>query len=140
MRKDYKNYSNRILWSPDSRYIMVCRRQPVPKRYVHYVESSPNDRLQPILHKQEYAKPGDRLPQRTPIIIDTHTGCKVEADMTVCDNQYELNYFRWQPDSREVTMLYNRRGHKTAEHIGYGCRYGQDTYGRGGAVGNVCKL
>ncbi len=105
-------YSNRILWSPDSRYIMVCRRQPVPKRYVHYVESSPNDRLQPILHKQEYAKPGDRLPQRTPIIIDTHTGCKVEADMTVCDNQYELNYFRWQPDSREVTMLYNRRGHK----------------------------
>lgn len=105
-------YSNRIFWSPDSRYIMVYRRQPVPKRYVYYVESSPKDQLQPILHKQEYAKPGDRLPQRTPVIIDTRTGNRVEADMSVCGNQYELGGFRWQPDSREVTMEYNRRGHK----------------------------
>lgn len=105
-------YSNRVYWSPDSRYILVCRRQPVPKRYVYYVESSPHDQLQPILHKQEYAKPGDRLPQHTPVIFDTRTGTRVEADMTVCGNQYELGSFRWQPDSREVTMEYNRRGHK----------------------------
>ena len=32
-------YSNRILWSPDSRYLVVCKRRPVDKRYFHYVES-----------------------------------------------------------------------------------------------------
>lgn len=105
-------YSNRILWSPDSRYIFVCKRQPVQKRYVYYVESSPADQLQPLLHKQEYAKPGDKLPQRTPVIFDTRTGRCVVADMNLCDNQYELGNFRWSPDSREVSMEYNRRGHQ----------------------------
>ena len=58
-----KYYSNRIQWSPDGKYILVCKRRPVEKRYVYYVESSPSDQLQPKLHKQEYAKPGDELPQ-----------------------------------------------------------------------------
>ena len=63
-------YSNRILWSPDSRKIFVCKRKAVEKRYAYYVESSPQDQLQPILHKQEYAKPGDDLPQFTPYIFN----------------------------------------------------------------------
>ena len=63
-------YSNRILWSPDSRKLFVCKRKPVEKRYAYYVESSPQDQLQPILHKQEYAKPGDELPQYTPYIFN----------------------------------------------------------------------
>lgn len=105
-------YSNRILWSPDSRYIFVCKRQPVEKRYVYYVESSPSDQLQPLLHKQEYAKPGDKLPQKTPVIFDTHTGVRMEASKELCADQYDLGNFRWLPDSREVTMEYNQRGHK----------------------------
>ena len=40
------------------------------KRYAYYVESSPQDQLQPILHTQEYAKPGDELPQYTPYIFN----------------------------------------------------------------------
>ena len=75
-------YSNRIQWSPDGKHILVCKRVPVEKRYVYYVESSPADQLQPILHKQEYAKPGDALPQHYPVIIDVTTGRKVEADST----------------------------------------------------------
>ena len=63
-------YSNRILWSHDSRKIFVCKRKAVEKRYAYYVESSPQDQLQPILHKQEYAKPGDDLPQLTPYIFN----------------------------------------------------------------------
>ena len=55
-------YSNRIYWSPDSRHIFVCKRRPVAKRYVYYVETSPPDQLQPILHQQEYAKPGEHPP------------------------------------------------------------------------------
>ena len=105
-------YSNRILWSPDGRYIFVCKRIPVDKRYVYYVESSPSDQLQPILHKQEYAKPGDQLPQHLPVIIEVATGRRVEADAHAVENQYELGSFAWSPDSREVTMEYNKRGHQ----------------------------
>ena len=106
-------YSNQLLWSPDSRYIFVCKRTPVEKRYVYYVETSPSDQLQPILHQQEYAKPGDALPQRIPVIFDTQTGRRMEASTTLCPRQYELGSFAWSKDSREVTMEYNERGHQT---------------------------
>lgn len=105
-------YSNQILWSPDGKYIFVCKRRPVEKRYVYYVESSPSDQLQPVLHKQEYAKPGDELPQKLPVIIEVATGKKVEADLHAIENQYELGWFQWSSDGREVTMEYNKRGHK----------------------------
>jgi dipeptidyl aminopeptidase/acylaminoacyl peptidase len=105
-------YSNQLLWSPDSRYIFVCKRTPVEKRYVYYVETSPPDQLQPILHQQEYAKPGDALPEKTPVIFDTQTGHRMEGSTRLCPNQYELGSFAWSSDSREVTMEYNERGHK----------------------------
>ena len=104
-------YSNRIQWSPDGKRIFVCKRVPVVKRYAYYVESSPADQLQPILHKQEYAKPGDALPQHYPVIIDVNTGKKVEADRYQIENQYDLDWMQWTPDSKEVTMEYNQRGH-----------------------------
>ncbi len=118
-------YSNRILWSPDSRYIFVCKRRPVEKRYVHYVETSPHDQLQPILHRQEYAKPGDALPFKTPVIFDTQTGEKREADTSLCTPQYELGTFAWTPDSREVTMEFNERGHKTYSILAMSAQTGQ---------------
>lgn len=104
-------YSNRIQWSPDGKYILVCKRRPVQKRYAYYVESSPDDQLQPILHKQEYAKPGDELPQHYPVIINVETGAKTETDISRIDNQYDLEWLQWTPDSKEVTMEYNQRGH-----------------------------
>ena len=113
-------YSNRIYWSPDSRKIFVCKRRAVEKRFAYYVESSPQDQLQPILHKQEYAKPGDELPQFVPCIFDcigpdTLMNASIRtlvADTALCPNQYSLDWFRWSDDSREVTMEYNQRGHK----------------------------
>ena len=70
-------FSSYIQWSPDGRYIAATRIRPVDKRYVYYVESSPADQLQPVLHKQEYAKPGDELPQKTPYIFEVATGRSV---------------------------------------------------------------
>ena len=113
-------YSNRILWSPDSRKIFVYKRRAIEKRFAYYVESSPQDQLQPILHKQEYAKPGDELPQKVPYIFDCISSdstmnasiLPLVADTSLCPNQYDLGWFRWSPDSREVTMEYNQRGHK----------------------------
>ena len=106
-------YSCHLLWSPDSRHLFTCKRRPVEKRYVYYVESSPPDQLQPLLHKQEYAKPGDALPFKTPVVFDVISGTRHEGSTSLCPRQYELGNFAWTPDGREVTMEYNERGHKT---------------------------
>src|SRR5574344_1009124 len=105
-------YSASILGSPDSRYLMTCNRRPVDKRYVYYVESSPSDQLQPILHKQEYAKPGDELPFKVPCVFDVQTGKEIVPSTDLFSQQYEINSFDWTPDSREVTFEYNQRGHQ----------------------------
>ena len=104
-------YSNRLQWSPDGSKLFAYRRRPVEKRYVYYVESSPSDQLQPILHKQEYAKPGDELPQKYPTIIDVKSGNQVVADAHLIENQYELEWMQWTEDGSAVTMEYNQRSH-----------------------------
>ena len=104
-------YSCHIVWSPDSRRLAVCRVLPADRRYVYYVESSPADMLQPALHRQEYAKPGDPLIQHTPCIIDVATGSVVSAPAQAIANQYALTMPEWCDDSRGVRFEYNQRGH-----------------------------
>lgn len=105
-------FSSYMQWSPDGRYIVAYRLRPIEKRYVYYVESSPADQLQPILHKQEYAKPGDELAQKTLYIIEVATGRVIKADNTLFPNQYSLGDFRWNKAGDAITFEYNERGHK----------------------------
>lgn len=107
-------YSSYIQWSPDSRRIVSNRIRPASeKRYVYYVESSPRHQLQPILHKQEYAKPGDELRFKHPCIYEVETGKAIIPETTLFAHQYDLTGLRWNDDSRGVTFEYNERGHKT---------------------------
>ena len=106
-------YSTYIQWSPDSRRIVSTRIRPAAeKRYVYYVESSPRNQLQPVLHKQEYAKPGDELRFKHPCIYDVESGKAVIPETTLFASQYDLTGLRWNADSRAVTFEYNERGHK----------------------------
>ncbi len=105
-------FSSYIYWSPDGRYVAACKLRPVDKRYVYYVESSPSDQQQPILHKQEYAKPGDELMQKVPYIVEVATGRVMKADESLIANQYSLAGPEWREDSRGIRFEYNQRGHK----------------------------
>ena len=99
-------------FSPDGRYFATVRIKPAPKHYVYYVESSPKDRLEPVLHKQEYAKPGDSLNYRVPVIVEVATGRVVEPSTELFRHQYEVSAPRWDADGQHVTFTYNERGHK----------------------------
>lgn len=105
-------YSAYIRWSPDSKKVASCKIRPVEKRYVYYVESSPADQLQPKLHKQEYAKPGDELPFKVPCIYEVENGRAIIPSTELFDRQYEVYGPEWNSDSRAVTFEYNQRGHQ----------------------------
>lgn len=106
-------YSSWIHWSPDGSKIALNRIRPAEKRYVYYVESSPAPGSQPALHKQEYAKPGDELRYKCPVIIDVNDGCRLVPDTKLFDKQYDIIGPQWNADSKGITFEYNERGHKT---------------------------
>ena len=105
-------YSTYIRWSPDSKKLVSYKIRPVEKRYVYYVESSPRQQVQPILHKQEYAKPGDELPFKHPCIFNVETGQALQPSTELFAQQYALHGPRWNADSKAITFDYNQRGHK----------------------------
>lgn len=105
-------YSSYIRWSPDSRKLVSYKLRPAEKRYVYYVESSPSDQLQPRLHKQEYAKPGDELTFKVPCIFHVETGKAVVPSTELFSRQYALHAPQWTADSKHIIFDYNERGHK----------------------------
>ena len=105
-------YSSYIQWSPDGKYLATCRIRSAEKRYVYYVESSPTDQLQPKLHKQEYAKPGDELRFKVPCIFSLDGTQRLIPDTRLFSNQFDLYGPSWREDSKGITFEYNERGHK----------------------------
>ncbi len=106
-------YTDRsIVWSPDSRRVAVYRVVPGQERVVHYVESSPEDQLQPEHATYLYAKPGDRLDKEIPVILDIESGRQMIIDDALFPNAYTLSDFEWREDSGHVVFEYNQRGHQ----------------------------
>ncbi|MGD2121577.1 MAG: DPP IV N-terminal domain-containing protein [Gemmatimonadota bacterium] len=101
-----------ILWSPDSRRLVVYRVIPGHQRQVHYVESSPDDQLQPKHSTLTYAKPGDVLDKEHPVVFDVETGRQIDVDDTLFPNAYTLSRLSWREDGRRLTFEYNQRGHR----------------------------
>jgi dipeptidyl aminopeptidase/acylaminoacyl peptidase len=101
-----------LQWSPNSAKIAVYRVTPGYRRIVRYVESSPTDQLQPKYMERVYAKPGDVLDQRDPVLIDVSTKRVVHVDQALFPNPYQLLQFTWRKDSRAFTFEYNARGHQ----------------------------
>ncbi len=106
-------YSSWIKWSPDGKKVCTNKIRPAAKRYVHYVESSPASQLQPILHRQEYAKPGDELRFKVPCVFYVESGKAVIPSTELFNRQYDLYGPEWSEDSRTLTFEYNERGHQT---------------------------
>ena len=106
-------YTDRsIVWSPDSRKVAVYRVVPGQERVVHYVESSPEDQLQPTHSTFLYAKPGDRLDKEVPVILDVESGRQTIIDDALFPNAYTLSRLEWREDGEHVVFEYNQRGHQ----------------------------
>jgi dipeptidyl aminopeptidase/acylaminoacyl peptidase len=100
------------VWSPDSKKVALYRMTPGYRRIVRYVESSPVDQLQPKYMEREYAKPGDVLAVREPVLVDVDTRTATHVDNTSFANAYQLLPIVWRKDSHAFTFEYNQRGHQ----------------------------
>lgn len=105
-------YSSYLEWSPDSKKLLAYKVLPGQEHKVYYIESSPEDQLQPKLHSQDYLKPGDQLPFKSPqlFLIETREHISIPTDLF--QHQYLLSRFEWRDDSSAFTFEYNQRGHQ----------------------------
>jgi len=110
-------YSSFIQWSPDSKKIMTCLYQEAPKHLINYIESSPEDQLQPEYSSIEYYKPGDALPQYYPCIFDVDQKKIVASSREMIPNQFDISNIRWRKNSESLTFEYNKRGHQVYQVI-----------------------
>ncbi len=101
-----------ISWSPDSKKIAAYRVRAGFKREVHYVQSSPEDQIQPKDVKRLYSKPGDVLDQETPVLFDVASRKQTIVSSVLFPNSYTMSGLVWRADSRAVTFEYNQRGHQ----------------------------
>jgi dipeptidyl aminopeptidase/acylaminoacyl peptidase len=101
-----------LVWSPDSSKLAVYKVTPGHRRFVHFVQSSPEDQLQPKNSNMQYAKPGDVLDVERPFIFTVATGKRQDVDNALFPNAYDMSALSWRRDSSAVTFEYNQRGHQ----------------------------
>ncbi|UII26178.1 DPP IV N-terminal domain-containing protein [Fulvivirga maritima] len=105
-------YSSYLAWSPDSKKLATYQVRPNVKKYFYLIESSPNDQLQPKLHKREYLKPGDAVPIKQPALFDIETLKQIAVDGQPFENQFDLSHIQWMEDSKGFIFDFNERGHQ----------------------------
>lgn len=105
-------YSNRIQWSGDSEKIAAVKIQKVEVRQLTLIESSPKEQLQPKLQARDYVKPGDALPQKSPVVFNLKRNQLFVFDISLIENQFDISDLSWRKDGRAVTFEFNKRGHQ----------------------------
>lgn len=105
-------YSTRIIWSPDSKNLVVNKIRKNEKRTLYLVESSPRTQLQPILQTRDYLKAGDALPIKRPCLFSIEKMAQIPVETTNFENQFDLSDAEWLPDSKTFTFEFNQRGHQ----------------------------
>lgn len=106
------HYSDRLMWSPDSRKLATVKVRDTQERRIPLLESRPATQVQPVLQWRDYAKPGDVIPVSMPVLFDWTTRKQIPLDTDLYANQFDLNLTGWRKDSRAFTFEFNQRGHQ----------------------------
>ena len=118
-------YEERFYFSPDSRKLVAMRLQPGEEHNIHFVESSPKDELQPVLHTISYRKPGDRVDVRKPQLFDLETKQHIEISDELFSNPWSISTVHWFGDSKRFSFLFNQRGHQVLRIVGVDAETGE---------------
>ncbi len=106
-----------VRWAPDSSRFVIMRIERAPRRQVHIVQSTPDERtpddLQPELVTFDYTKPGDAIDQPKPALFSAEHSKEIKLDNAPIGNTWSVNRIQWTPDSSAFYYFYNERGHQT---------------------------
>ncbi|MGA2261307.1 MAG: DPP IV N-terminal domain-containing protein, partial [Acidobacteriota bacterium] len=105
-------YAWNMQWSPDSAKLAAFRTQSGYKREVHYIQSSPEDQIQPKYSSIVYNKPGDVIDVNMPVLFQVETKKQINIDNRLFATPYANEQIKWWRDSRAFTFEYNQRGHQ----------------------------
>lgn len=117
----------RLMWSPDSRKIAALRQEKVKERQIILRESRPADQVQPHYNYLDYAKPGDKIGQSTPVLLDVAAGKQIPFSTEAYQNQFSLSLGQWSPNSDYFTFEYNQRGHQLYQLVKVDAATGRNT-------------
>ena len=110
--------------SPDKKRLLVMQVEPEQEHLVYFVESKPEGRTQPKLHKHQYLKPGDRIAHPHPKLFDLESRKPVPVSESLLPNPWSLNEVHWLSDSSTVFILFNQRGHQLMRLIAVDAKTG----------------
>jgi dipeptidyl-peptidase 4 len=105
-------YEDELHWSPDSTKLAAFQVERAQSHKVYFVESSPEDQLQPKLHTIDYLKPGDRIAHPRVRLFALTGRRQVTVEDGLFPSPWSITRLRWAPDSSRFTFLYNQRGHQ----------------------------
>lgn len=108
-------YAFKASWAPDSSSFVVTRVRSEPKRQIEIVETAPDDQLQPKTHTIDYIKPGDPLPVSAPVLFSIDDPRPKPVDLSAYGSAFNtsgLIEYTWAPDSSEIYLNFNQRGHQ----------------------------
>ncbi|MEY2727704.1 MAG: hypothetical protein RLZZ458_3571 [Planctomycetota bacterium] len=111
-RVDFPEHLADVRWAPNSEYLLAFQTTQVTERRVHYIESTPEDQLQPRLQSYPYLKPGDPIPVSSPRIFRLADRTEIPLGNGPFPNPWSLDFQRWRPDGSGFWLLYNERGHQ----------------------------
>ncbi|MCP4092431.1 MAG: prolyl oligopeptidase family serine peptidase [Planctomycetes bacterium] len=114
------SYRNNTTWAPDGSAFVGLQTEGAQDHTVSFVESSPQDQLQPTLHQFQYLKPGDDIAHPRPrLFLKNKKGGfdQVEIDEPLFANPWSLTRLSWSADSRKFRFLYNQRGHQVLRWV-----------------------
>lgn len=110
-------YSSNFRWSSDSKRVASHKVEPVPVHQLYMIESSPKDQFLPKVHTRDYAKPGDALTLRFPVLTDIEKGTSAVIEFKDSRKQFGVTANEWSDDGSYFTFAFNARGHQ--EYIVY---------------------
>ena len=113
-----KNSQGEMHWSPDSKYLVAFQTKQVGDApTVYYVESTPRNQLQPILHSYQYPKPGDELPIKRLKLFSIEEQAEIKVDHQLFSNPFSIRFLGWAPEGDRCYLQYNQRGHQALRII-----------------------
>ncbi|BCX47380.1 dipeptidyl aminopeptidase/acylaminoacyl peptidase [Haloferula helveola] len=99
------------VWTGDSSRFAIWRTHDIGERQVHYIDSAPDDQLQPKHFTRSYPKPGDEIDTRAPWIGFTDQREVLAPDLSLIENPFQCGALRWRDDGERLTYEFTERGY-----------------------------